>query len=222
MDKAYLLRTPMIVCALEKEIDPFRPKQEGEEVSGVEYPYLSVIGALMYLANNTRFDIAFTVNYITRHSATPAMRHWNGIKNILRYLNGTIDRGLFFQRNQESNLIGYADAGYLSDLQNARSQTGFMFLHEGTVISWKSMKQTLIATSMNHSEIIILYEASRECAWLHRVIDHIQTSCGVGAIESSTIIYEDNATCVAQMQTGYIKTNYMKHISLKLFYPHEL
>jgi hypothetical protein len=36
------------------------------------------------------------------------------------------------------------------------------------------------------------------------------------------IIYEDNATWVAQMQTGYIKTNYTKHISPKLFYPHEL
>jgi hypothetical protein len=58
--------------------------------------------------------------------------------------------------------------------------------------------------------------------WLRRVIDHIQTSCGMGALESSTIIYEDNASCVAQIQILYIKTNYMKHISLKLFYPHEL
>jgi hypothetical protein len=54
------------------------------------------------------------------------------------------------------------------------------------------------------------------------MIDHIQKSCGIGAIESPTIIYEDNENCIAQIQTGYIKTNYIKHISLKLFYPHEL
>jgi hypothetical protein len=54
------------------------------------------------------------------------------------------------------------------------------------------------------------------------VINHIETSCGIGALESPIIIYEDNAACVAQIQTGYIKTNYMKHISPKLFYPHEL
>jgi hypothetical protein len=54
------------------------------------------------------------------------------------------------------------------------------------------------------------------------VINHIETSCGIGALESPTIIYEDNATYVTQMQTEYIKTNYTKHISLKLFYPHEL
>jgi hypothetical protein len=54
------------------------------------------------------------------------------------------------------------------------------------------------------------------------MIDHIQKSCGIGAIESPTIIYEDNIDCVGPMQTGYIKTNYTKHISSKLFYPHEL
>jgi hypothetical protein len=78
-------------------------------------------------------------------------------------LNGIIDLGLFFQRNQESDLIGYADAGYFSDPQNGISQTGFVFLHGETVISWKSVKQTLIAISTNHSESIALYEASREC-----------------------------------------------------------
>jgi ribosomal protein S24E len=110
----------------------------------------------------------------------------------------------------------------LSDPQNDRSQIGFVFLHRGTTISWKSVKQTLIATSTNHSEIIALYEASREFVWMRRVINHIETSCGIGVLESPTIIYKDNTSCVAQMQIGYIKTNYMKRISLKLFYPHEL
>ena len=79
-----------------------------------------------------------------------------------------------------------------------------------------------MATSTNHSEIIALYEASRECVWLRRMINHIQQSCGIGAIASPTIIYEDNAACVVQMQTGYIKSNITKHIAPKLFYPHEL
>jgi hypothetical protein len=74
----------------------------------------------------------------------------------------------------------------------------------------------------NHSEIIALYEAARECAWLHRVINHIQVSCGIEPIGSSTTIYEDNATCIAQMQLGYVKSNVTKHITHKLFYPHEL
>jgi hypothetical protein len=96
MDKAYPQITPMIIRALEKDKDPFRPKQEGEEVLRVKYSYLSAIGALMYQANNTRPDIAFAVNCLARHSTTPTMHHWNGINNILRYLNGTIDLVLLF------------------------------------------------------------------------------------------------------------------------------
>ena len=81
----------------------------------------------------------------------------------LRYLNGTQDLGLYFSKNQDLRLVGYADAGYLSDPHNARSKTGFVFICGGTAISWTSCKQTLVATSTNHSEIIALYEAAREC-----------------------------------------------------------
>jgi hypothetical protein len=98
MDKAYLARTHMVVRALEKDADPFRLKEEGEEVLGQEYQYLSEISAMMYLANNTRPDIAFIVNYLTRYSAAPTIRHWIGIKNILRYLVGIINLGFFFQK----------------------------------------------------------------------------------------------------------------------------
>jgi hypothetical protein len=53
------------------------------------------------------------------------------------------------------------------------------------------------------------------------VINHVQVSCGIEPIGSPTIIYEDNAACIAQMQSGYVKSNVTKHITPKLFYPHE-
>jgi len=135
IDKSYPAKSPMVVRSLDLEKDPFRPREEGEEVLGSEYPYLSLIGALMYLANSTRFDIAFAVNLLARHSAAPTKRHRTRGKQILRYLNGTKDLGLFFQKNQDSSLVGYTDAGYMSDPHNARSQIGFVFLHGGTTIS---------------------------------------------------------------------------------------
>ena len=222
MDKAYPCKTPMVVRSLEVEKDPFRPREEGEKILGPELPYLSAIGALMYLANSTRPDIAFAVNLLARHSAAPTKRHWVGVKTLFRYLNGTRDLGLFYRKNQDQNLLGYTDAGYLSDPHNGKSQTGFVFLNGGTAISWKSSKQTLVSTSTNHSEIIALYEASRECVWLRRMVDHILKSCGIGALDAPTIIFEDNAACVVQMESGYIKSNLTKHITPKLFYPHEL
>ena len=91
MDKSHSLSSPMVVRSLEVTKDPFRPKEENDELLGLKVPYLSAIGALMYLANYTRPDIAFSINLLARYNSTPTKRHWNGIKHILRYLCGTSD-----------------------------------------------------------------------------------------------------------------------------------
>ena len=118
--------------------------------------------------------------------------------------------------------MSYTDAGYLSDPHKALSQTGYVFLYGGTAISWRSTKQTIVATSTNHSEIIALYEAAKECIWLRRLTHHVQNTCGIKIALSRTIIFEDNAACVAQIQSGYVKSNITKHISPKFFFTHEL
>ncbi|XP_074337364.1 secreted RxLR effector protein 161-like [Apium graveolens] len=187
MDKTHPLTTPMVVRSLEVEKDPFRPRKQDEETLGPEVPYLSAIGALMYLANNTRPDIAFAVNLLARFSSDPTKRHWDGIKYIFRYLRGTIDLGLFFPNNSRSRLVGYADAGYMSDPHFGRSQTGYLFTYCDTAISWKSTKQTMAATSSNHAELLAIHEASRECIWLRSVIQHIRESCGLSSISDSPI-----------------------------------
>jgi hypothetical protein len=223
MDKSHPLPTPMVVRSMDVEKDPFRPKEEDEELLGPEVPYLSAIGALMYLANYTRPDIAFSVNLLSRYSSSPTRRHWNGVKHILRYLRGTTDMGLFYPKVSKLELIGYADAGYLSDPHKGRSQTGYLFTSGGTAISWRSVKQTLTATSSNHAELLALHEASRECVWLRSTIQHIQKSCGLSSERmNKTTIYEDNTACIAQLKEGYIKGDRTKHISPKFFFTHDL
>ncbi|XP_069143525.1 secreted RxLR effector protein 161-like [Solanum lycopersicum] len=112
----------MVVRSLDVNKDPFRPQEKDEEILGSEVPYLSAIGALLYLVNTTRPDIGFVVNLL----ASP-------------------------------NLVGHADAEYLSDPHKARSQTGYLFICGGTVISWRSKKQSIVATSSNYAEIINSY-----------------------------------------------------------------
>ena len=82
MNKSHPLSTPMVVQSLELDKDPFRPKEDIEDILGQEVPYLSAIGALLYLENYTKPNIAFAVNLLTRFSASPIRRHWNGIKHI--------------------------------------------------------------------------------------------------------------------------------------------
>jgi hypothetical protein len=103
--------TPMVVRSLDLEKDPFRPRDDEEQILGPGFTYLSVVGALMYLANNTQLDIAFVVNLLARHSFAPTKRQWVGIKNIFRYLNGTKDLGLFYKISNDPSLIGITILG---------------------------------------------------------------------------------------------------------------
>nr|GEZ67066.1 retrovirus-related Pol polyprotein from transposon TNT 1-94 [Tanacetum cinerariifolium] len=82
MDKAKSLSTPMVGRSLNVDNDPFRPCEEDEDVLGPEVPYLSAIGALIYLTNYTRPDISFAINLLARLSSSLTKRHWNGIKHI--------------------------------------------------------------------------------------------------------------------------------------------
>ena len=71
MDKTHPLSSPMIVRSLDAKKDPFHPKGENETLLGPEVPYLSAIGALLYLAQCTKPDIAFLVNLLARFSSAP-------------------------------------------------------------------------------------------------------------------------------------------------------
>ena len=68
--------------------------------------------------------------------------------------------GLYYSLSSKSGLVGYADAEFLFDPHNGRSQTGYVFLYGGTAIYWRSIKQTITATSSNHAEILAIHEAS--------------------------------------------------------------
>lgn len=56
----------------------------------------------------------------------------------------TIDLKLFYSSKNDPKLIGYADAGYLSDLHKVHSQNNYFFTYSNTIISWCFTKQTMI------------------------------------------------------------------------------
>jgi hypothetical protein len=223
-------KTPMVVRSLRPESDIFGPRRGSERVLDEKYPYKEAIGALLYLANCSRPDIAFAISVLARYTSEPTKRHWSGAKHVMRYLARTRDYGLLYRRGTKvpvgdlvtDDICGYADAGYLSDPHKARSQTGYVFMSSHAAISWKSTKQTLTATSTNQSELIALYEASRECIWLRRFLKFVRDALGAKTKLGPIRIYEDNAACVAQVQQGYIKTDRTKHIDPKFFFMHEL
>ena len=197
-DALKFCKTPMVVRSLRPESDVYGPRIGDEKVLDEDqYPYREAIGALHYLANGSRPDISFAVSVLARYTSESTMRHWTGIKQILRYLTGTKNISLNYiikenPRLSVNGLKGFADAGFLSDPHKARSQSGYVFTYAGAAISWRSTKQTLTATSTNQSEIIALYEACKESLWLRRLIDFVHQSLKLEKVIIPITIYEDN------------------------------
>ena len=134
--------------------------------------YLAIVGALLYLATFTRPDISFAVSVLARHLQKPIARHWEGIKHLFHYVRGTEDMGLLYSKHGAATFEGYADVGYKFDLKTGKSQTGYIFLKAGALVSWKSIKQIVIVTSINYSELLAFHEATRELVWL-QMMDRI-------------------------------------------------
>lgn len=109
-----------------------------------DVPYRSLVGYIMYLAINTRPDLAFAVSYFCQFNKNYSKHHWGAAKMMLRYLKGAIDYCLKFRKTGNS-IIGYVDADYANDLQDRHSYSGDIFMLGDAPISWGSKKQGRMA-----------------------------------------------------------------------------
>ncbi|KAK4397944.1 Retrovirus-related Pol polyprotein from transposon TNT 1-94 [Sesamum angolense] len=130
-------------------------------------PYSNAIGSVMYLMVSTRPDIAYAVSCLSRYMSNAGLPHWEALKWLLRYLNGSIDTGIKFSRcNEGANLIGYVDSNYANDKDSRRSTTSYVFTLCGACVSWKSQLQNIVALSTTEAEYIATTEAFKEAIWL--------------------------------------------------------
>ncbi|GJR84533.1 retrotransposon protein, putative, ty1-copia subclass [Tanacetum coccineum] len=94
----------------------------------------------------------------------PGDPHWTAVKNILKYLRNTKDMFLVYGGNPSTELRVecYCDAGFETDRDDTKSQTGYVFVLNGGAVDWKSSKQSTTAMSATESEYIAASEAAME------------------------------------------------------------
>ncbi|GJT62852.1 retrovirus-related pol polyprotein from transposon TNT 1-94 [Tanacetum coccineum] len=73
--------------------------------------YHGMIGSLMYLTAS-RPDLNYDVCLCARYQAKPTEKHLQAIKWIFRYLNGTINMGLWYSKDIDMSLTAYADVDH--------------------------------------------------------------------------------------------------------------
>ena len=102
--------------------------------------YQSMVGSLLYAAITTRPDIAQAVGAVSKFNSCPTEAHLTAVKQIFRYLKGTIDLCIKYERSADNRLVGFSDADWAGDLTNRHSTTGNLFMMSGAAIDWNSKK----------------------------------------------------------------------------------
>ena len=98
---------------------------------------------------------------MSRYTQSPNQDHWTVVHRVLKYLKGTINYGLCFS-GFPSVLEGFNDENWISDSNEMKSISGYVFNLGGSTISWKFVKQTCITQSTMEAEFIVLEKTSSE------------------------------------------------------------
>lgn len=190
-------------------------KNDGASQPADQKIYQSLVGSLLYAAMATRPDIAQAVAAVSKFNSNPSEAHLTAAKRILRYLKGTANFGLKYQRSGKMEFIGYSDADWAGDKDDRHSTTGNVFMMAGSSVNWLSKKQSVVALSTAEAEYIALSTATQEAVWLRRLLEEL----GVHK-EKPTVIMEDNqgAIAIAQNPVNHSRT---KHIDIRHHYVRE-
>lgn len=120
-------------------------------------PYREAVGSLLFAARVSRPDIEFAVNRASQFLTKYGRQQWLEVKNIIRYLKGTLDYGIVISDSEsEHTLVGYTDADYAGCIETRKSTSGFVFMLNGGPIAWSSQRQPVVSLSTTEAEYIAL------------------------------------------------------------------
>ncbi|KXJ75903.1 hypothetical protein RP20_CCG010795 [Aedes albopictus] len=179
------------------------------------HQYASLIGGLLYVAVNTRPDIAAAVSILGRKTSCPTQADWLEAKRVLRYLKHTLHDELVLGVDG-SPLKVFVDADWAGDSSDRKSTSGYLFRFAGGSISWSSKKQTCVTLSSTEAEYVALAECLQEFRWVRRILDDFDIK-----LSSPVVVFEDNQGVIKQSNSPTISRR-SKHIETKFHFVRDL
>ncbi|SGY54919.1 BQ5605_C006g03931 [Microbotryum silenes-dioicae] len=178
--------------------------------------YRQVVGELLWVSGCTRPDISYAVTQLSRHCADPKPEHFRQMRRVLRYLRGTINRRLEYNRHLGIDVTLYCDSDHAAEKSGHRSISGYTVIMAGVAITWASKRQVSVATSSVQAKYQALSAAARETLWICSLL----FSLGFPP-SSPTIIHGDStgAIALADHPTSHATT---KHIATHYHFTQEL
>jgi hypothetical protein len=196
---------------------------EGESFDE-EREYASIVGMLMYLANNLCPDIAYATHQAARFTHATRKSHPLAVKKI-QYLQGTKDKGLIMNPTSYLSIGCYVDADFArlhgkendEDPISVKSRAGYVLSLANCPVLWVSRLQTVIASSTMEAEYVALSQAMKDLIPLHRfctLVCDVIFGKGKYLDKMFSRVFEDNNGAL-QLAHAPCMTPHTKHFGIK-------
>ena len=202
------LSTPM-------EVSVSKTDTNEKDLELSQIPYQNAVGAIMYLYQATRPDLAYAISTLSRYNKSYTNTHWRQVKRVLRYLKGTRDLTLTYKHSSVLDIKGYADASWASDKEDSKSITGYVFTINNTAISWNTKKQQTVALSSTEAEYQALVAATQEAMWLNNLAQELKMK------KKDPIEIFDDSMGAIDLATNNNFSSKTKHIRIKMHFMQE-
>lgn len=140
----------------------------------------------------------------------------------MRYVKGTTDFGILFpieRRNVDRGsleLVGFTDSDHGGDYVERKSTSGYIFMLNGSPISWCSKKQLVVALSSCEAEYIARTYAACQGVWPEEVLKelmiHVKAPLQLKIDNMSSINLSKNL--VSHGRSKNIEVRYHFHIDM--------
>jgi hypothetical protein len=174
--------------------------------------YSQIIGSLIYLASATKPDISFAISKLSRFVSNPGDDHWKAPERVMRYLKGTMNYGIHYTgypRVQE----GYSDSNWISDADEIKATSGYVFTLGGGAVFWKSCKQTILTRSTMEAELTALDTATVEAEWLRELLMDLPI---VEKPLPAILMNCDNQTVIVKVNSSKDNMKSSRHVKRRL------
>ncbi|CAM9725464.1 unnamed protein product [Sphacelaria rigidula] len=154
----------------------------------------------MWIANQTRPDIAHAVRAIARFSHEPELTHYKAAKKILEYLNAMSDFRLVFEKVSDMKCIPLdfdlntsANADYAHMAEDRRSIRGGAICCGGTLVGGAisalvSRTQKCVTLSTTEAEYVGTADGVKETLYVRGILEFPTPSLGSASIG----VFDDN------------------------------
>ena len=173
------------------------------------------MGKLNNLAH-TRLDIAFAVSCVSQFMHSPSKSHLDVVYRILKYLKGTLGRGLMFKKNEGRNIEVYVEVDWAGLVNDRRSTLGYCSYVWGNLLTWRSKKQSVVARSSAEAELRIESEFVTlricEILWLKMLLKELRIES-----EFPLRVYCDNKAAILIAHNS-VHDDCTKHVEVDRYF----